>query len=158
SPVTLSRQESVVATRRLAIGRPSWVRRISGSAPRLPTRMTLFTLPAMTALHHFPFVRFLLAISVGSCTRKFRVAKRSFQAAPCAKAGARASPRLPGLQAYPQTHQRPLPTSNVLYLFLSDSGAARKSFARTTEWAPANHQQMLASCCSGVTALPPTKR
>ena len=29
------------------IGRPSWVRRISGSAPRLPMRMTLFTLPAM---------------------------------------------------------------------------------------------------------------
>src|SRR5262249_1567129 len=32
------------ATRRLAIGRPSWVRWISGSAPRLPTRMTLLTL------------------------------------------------------------------------------------------------------------------
>src|SRR3954465_12094677 len=48
SPVALSRQLSEVATLRLAIGRPSWVRRISGSLPRLPTRMTLLTLPAMT--------------------------------------------------------------------------------------------------------------
>src|SRR5436190_24330432 len=47
SPVALSRHESDVASRRLAIGRPSWVRRISGSAPRLPIRMTLFTLPAI---------------------------------------------------------------------------------------------------------------
>ena len=36
--------------RRLAIGRPSWVRRISGSLPRLPTRITLLTEPAMLAL------------------------------------------------------------------------------------------------------------
>src|SRR5437879_11512022 len=36
---------------RLAIGRPSCVRRISGSLPRLPTRSTLFTLPAIAALH-----------------------------------------------------------------------------------------------------------
>src|SRR5437879_8851688 len=36
---------------RLAIGRPSCVRRISGSLPRLPTRITLFTLPAIAALH-----------------------------------------------------------------------------------------------------------
>src|ERR1700755_2872280 len=36
---------------RSAIGRPSCVRRISGSLPRLPTRITLFTLPAITALH-----------------------------------------------------------------------------------------------------------
>lgn len=33
--------------RRLAIGRPSGVRRISGSAPRLPINMTLFTEPAI---------------------------------------------------------------------------------------------------------------
>src|SRR5665213_4353064 len=33
SPVVLSRQDSDVAIRKLAIGRPSWVRRISGSAP-----------------------------------------------------------------------------------------------------------------------------
>src|SRR3981081_4504714 len=51
SPVVLSRQLSEVATLRLAIGRPSWVRRISGSLPRLPTKITLFTLPAITALH-----------------------------------------------------------------------------------------------------------
>src|SRR5882724_3593658 len=51
SPVVLSRQLSEVATLRLAIGRPSWVRRISGSLPRLPTRITLFTLPAIAALH-----------------------------------------------------------------------------------------------------------
>ena len=36
---------------RLAIGRPSCVRRISGSSPRFPTRITLFTLPAIAALH-----------------------------------------------------------------------------------------------------------
>src|SRR5436309_9147054 len=51
SPVALSRQLSEVATLRLAIGRPSWVRRISGSLPRLPTKITLFTLPAIAALH-----------------------------------------------------------------------------------------------------------
>src|SRR6478735_1615969 len=51
SPVALSRQVSEVATLRLAIGRPSWVRRISGSLPRFPTRITLFTLPAIAALH-----------------------------------------------------------------------------------------------------------
>src|SRR5206468_5033333 len=57
SPVALSRQLSEVATLRLAIGRPSWVRRISGSLPRFPTRITLFTLPAIAALHapnHWP--------------------------------------------------------------------------------------------------------
>src|SRR5262245_22923077 len=48
SPVALSRQVSLVATRRLAIGRPSCVRRISGSAPRLPMRITLLTEPAMS--------------------------------------------------------------------------------------------------------------
>src|SRR3954451_15731273 len=48
SPVALSRHVSEVATRRLTIGRPSWVRRTSGSAPRLPTKITLLTLPAMT--------------------------------------------------------------------------------------------------------------
>src|SRR5215475_3203680 len=53
SPVALSRQVSEVATLRLAIGRPSWVRRISGSLPRFPTRITLFTLPAIAALHAF---------------------------------------------------------------------------------------------------------
>src|SRR5580692_10631129 len=51
SPVALSRQDSEVATLRLAIGRPSCVRRISGSLPRFPTRITLFTLPAIAALH-----------------------------------------------------------------------------------------------------------
>src|SRR5690554_3364022 len=34
--------------RRLTTGSPEFRRRISGSAPRLPTRMTLLTLPAMT--------------------------------------------------------------------------------------------------------------
>src|SRR5437879_2935336 len=47
SLVVLSRQFSEVATRRFAIGRPSCVRRISGSAPRLPTKITLLTEPAM---------------------------------------------------------------------------------------------------------------
>src|SRR2546423_6097516 len=52
SPVALSRQLSDVARLRLAIGRPSWVRRISGSLPRFPTKITLFTLPAIAALHY----------------------------------------------------------------------------------------------------------
>src|SRR5882757_908509 len=47
SPVPLSRQVSEVAMERFAIGRPSCVRRISGSLPRFPTRITLFTLPAI---------------------------------------------------------------------------------------------------------------
>src|SRR4051794_20621757 len=51
SPLFLSRQVSEVALLRLAIGRPSCVRRISGSLPRFPTRITLFTLPAIAALH-----------------------------------------------------------------------------------------------------------
>src|SRR6266705_2324980 len=51
SPLFLSRQVSEVATLRLAIGRPSCFRRISGSLPRFPTRITLFTLPAIAALH-----------------------------------------------------------------------------------------------------------
>src|SRR3954467_9488978 len=51
SPLVLSRQVSEVAMLRFAIGRPSWVRRISGSLPRFPTRMTLLTLPAIVALH-----------------------------------------------------------------------------------------------------------
>src|ERR1700751_5039440 len=50
SPVALSRQVSDVAILRLAIGLPSWVRRISGSLPRFPTKITLFTLPAIAAL------------------------------------------------------------------------------------------------------------
>src|SRR5262245_21296792 len=53
SPVVLSRQVSEVAMRRLAMGRPSCVRRISGSLPRLPTRMTLLTEPAIAASSHF---------------------------------------------------------------------------------------------------------
>src|SRR6195256_5178430 len=52
SPVPLSRQVSEVATLRLATGRPSCIRRISGSLPRFPTRITLFTLPAIATLRH----------------------------------------------------------------------------------------------------------
>ena len=47
SPVFLSRQFSDVATDRLTTLLPLGSVRTSGSAPRLPTRMTLFTLPAM---------------------------------------------------------------------------------------------------------------
>src|SRR5581483_9598779 len=50
SPVVLSRQLSDVATRRLTTVEPLLSRRTSGSRPRLPTRMTLLTLPAMTHL------------------------------------------------------------------------------------------------------------
>src|SRR5258708_2166938 len=65
SPVALSRQVSEVAMLRLAIGRPSWVRRISGSLPRFPTKITLFTLPAIAALHarNYRIVRPALAWS-----------------------------------------------------------------------------------------------
>src|SRR6476469_4892424 len=52
SPVVVSRQLSDVAMRRLAMGRPSCVRRISGSLPTLPTRITLLTEPAMLASSH----------------------------------------------------------------------------------------------------------
>src|SRR3712207_4029385 len=49
SPVALSFQLSEVAMRRLTTGSPELSRRVSGSLPRLPTRMTLLTLPAMGA-------------------------------------------------------------------------------------------------------------
>ena len=52
SPVFLSFQRSDVAIDRLTIFAPSWVDLTSGSRPRFPTRMTLFTLPAM--LHLLP--------------------------------------------------------------------------------------------------------
>src|SRR5664279_4260026 len=49
-PLTRSFHVSVVAMRRRAMGTPPVVARISGSAPRCPMRMTLFTDPAMCAL------------------------------------------------------------------------------------------------------------
>src|SRR5689334_100845 len=54
SPEFLSRQLSEVATRMLTTGSPEFRRRISGSAPRLPTRMTLLTLPAILLLRAHP--------------------------------------------------------------------------------------------------------
>src|SRR5262245_42848609 len=47
SPEALSRQLSEVATDRLAIEEPEGICLISGSRPRLPTRITLFTDPAI---------------------------------------------------------------------------------------------------------------
>src|SRR5215469_12512391 len=47
SPVCLSRQLSLVATRRLATVVPDGIARVSGSAPRLPMRMTLLMPRAM---------------------------------------------------------------------------------------------------------------
>src|SRR6202041_238092 len=44
----LSSRDPGVASLKFATGRPSWVRRISGSAPRLPIKITLLTLPAMS--------------------------------------------------------------------------------------------------------------
>src|SRR6201996_4443372 len=82
SPVALSRQVSDVAIRRLAIGRPSWVRLISGSAPRLPIRITLFTLPAIAALH-----------SRNDCTRT----DRAFSCVRRGKPVCRCKPDLPVL-------------------------------------------------------------
>src|SRR5512140_3519294 len=46
-PLARSFHVSVVAMRRRAMGTPPVVARISGSAPRCPMRMTLFTDPAM---------------------------------------------------------------------------------------------------------------
>src|SRR3712207_2809466 len=54
SPLVLSRQLSEVATLRLTTGSPDPIRRISGSLPRLPTRITLFTLPAMALSYAVP--------------------------------------------------------------------------------------------------------
>ncbi|HEX2761892.1 MAG TPA: hypothetical protein VHM27_15310 [Rhizomicrobium sp.] len=47
SPLALSRQLSEVAMDRLTTGSPDVMRRTSGSLPRLPTKITLLTLPAM---------------------------------------------------------------------------------------------------------------
>src|SRR5450759_376465 len=49
-PLARSFHVSVVAMRSRAMGTPPVVARISGSAPRCPMRMTLFTDPAMSAL------------------------------------------------------------------------------------------------------------
>src|SRR5688572_9206401 len=49
SPDCLSRQLSDVARGKLTTGSPELSRRVSGSLPSLPPRMTLFPLPAMTA-------------------------------------------------------------------------------------------------------------
>src|SRR6185295_6116572 len=54
SPEALSRQLSEVATDRFAIEEPEGICLISGSRPRLPTRITLFTDPAMF-VSVFPF-------------------------------------------------------------------------------------------------------
>src|SRR5260370_8094546 len=54
SPVVLSRQLSEVATLRLPFWRPSWVRRISGSLLRFPTRITFLPIPPIAALHSPP--------------------------------------------------------------------------------------------------------
>src|SRR5579864_8680035 len=48
SPEALSRHVSEVATDRFTTGSPDVMRRTSGSFPRFPTRMTLFTLPAIS--------------------------------------------------------------------------------------------------------------
>src|SRR5690606_31759199 len=53
SPVLRSRQRSDVATLRLTTLPPLGRFRTSGSLPRLPTRMTLFTLPAMALSFQF---------------------------------------------------------------------------------------------------------
>src|ERR1039458_4115726 len=49
-PLARSFHVSVVAMRRRAMGTPPVVARISGSAPRWPMRITLFTDPAMSVL------------------------------------------------------------------------------------------------------------
>src|SRR5215217_770975 len=55
SPVALSFHDSEVAILRLTTGSPEFRRRTSGSLPRLPIRMTLFTLPAIGLLHSSAF-------------------------------------------------------------------------------------------------------
>src|SRR5262245_12328532 len=54
SPVCRSRHVSDVATDMFTIDLPSCMDLTSGSRPRLPTRMTLFTLPAIWGLLRFP--------------------------------------------------------------------------------------------------------
>jgi hypothetical protein len=63
SPVSRSFQFSEVAIRRLQTLPPFWNVRTSGSRPRLPIRITLFTLPAMagTSLLAILFVARTLA-------------------------------------------------------------------------------------------------
>src|ERR1700712_4089091 len=52
SPLARSFQLSLVASARFTILLPSCVERISGSLPRLPTRITLLTLPAILSIPH----------------------------------------------------------------------------------------------------------
>src|SRR5690242_1968623 len=100
SPVALSRQLSEVATLRLAMARPSWVRRISGSLPRFPTRITLFTLPAIATLHAANRRRSNVSAqglgpNVGSLFGSHDVGR------PYTLARPRAGPRDPALLLYP---------------------------------------------------------
>src|ERR1700719_1248170 len=74
SPVVLSRQLSDVATVRLQIGRPSCVRFISGSFPRLPTMITLLTDPAMLGCF-LSFERFEFGFDLGKQSVDFRLAQ-----------------------------------------------------------------------------------
>src|SRR5262249_28845109 len=78
SPVALSRQVSEVATLKLAIGRPSCVRLISGSLPRLPTRITLFTLPAMTLSCSLPASVLCTLIPSPGLRRRFLLRHHAF--------------------------------------------------------------------------------
>src|SRR5271154_5307633 len=52
SPVWRSFHDSLVATDRFATFVPDCRVRISGSLPRLPTRITLLTLPAIASVPH----------------------------------------------------------------------------------------------------------
>ena len=78
SPEALSVQLSLVARVMLTILPPLWVFRTSGSLPRLPTSVTLFTEPAIFRLHHFIFARMASAVAVASlgCGRPEPVMER----------------------------------------------------------------------------------
>src|ERR1700704_5851407 len=84
SPVALSRQLSDVATLRFTTGLPFCMRRTSGSLPRLPTRMTLLTEPAITnspsplVRNHPTPSRSVLRGASGSCPRPNMGGPRAF--------------------------------------------------------------------------------
>ena len=77
SPVALSRQVSDVAIRRFTTLPPFWKDRTSGSRPRLPTRMTLFTDPAMSL--SLCFLTDLPAVSPGMVNKAYTDAPGSLQ-------------------------------------------------------------------------------
>ena len=123
SPLLRSRQRSEVATARCTIFVPSWVVRTSGSRPRLPTRVTLFTLPAMVAAPSLWLARqsstrrgarcergLSAGVSAGGCSTRLRAKARNGATARAAAARPRSDPRC---RSRPRRAARGLPTGVV---------------------------------------------